>query len=173
MSNVSPATFRQAPLGAKGLQYFKRSPAAVPPPAAKPDQVAVAPSTLIQLPGIAAGQTLKVAQGTYQGTSFSGKAHVNAYDGKTLDLTLDAQAMVFVRVKVRLRFELQPDGSVSFIGQQVKNGEAPVARRLTIQSQQAGQTVFNGPDGRPILLAATPDGGVAIRYGDYAMTLKP
>lgn len=172
---------RPAPLGLKGLSLFlKPAPAPTPAPTsapARPAAMAVdtppAPSTLIQVPGLQAGQTLKVENGSYQGTGFGGRAMVNAYDGKTLDLTLDAQAMVFVRVKVRLRFEMQPDGSVSFIGQQIKNGETPIASRLTIQSQQAGQTVFTGPDGQPILLAATPNGGVAIRYGDYAMTLVP
>jgi hypothetical protein len=163
------------------------APAAnVAPVAVAPDQLSVKPSTLIALPGIQAGQTLKIDKGSFKGHGFGGKATVSAFDGKTLDMMVNAKAMIFIKVNVHMRFELQPDGSVLFVGERVgkkdkaekdsaetANMPEKVGTKLTVRSQKPGETVFNTPDGGTVTLTATPNGGIGIDYDKYKITLKP
>lgn len=129
------------------------------------------------LPGLATGQRLKV-EGKYKGHGFGGKADITHFDGQKLDVTVNASAFVFIKVKVRMKFEAQPDGSVMFLAERLggekKDGEpSKIGTRLQVVSQQAGLTIFQEPSGGQIRMQALPKGGLSISYDQYAITLKP
>jgi hypothetical protein len=183
MSNKIAASAPRTELAPKARQA---APAPTAPTAnAVPvrDQLSLTPTTLIDLPGLQAGQTIKIEKGSFKGHGFGGKATVQAWDGKTLDLMVNAKAFVFIKVNVHMRFELQPDGSVMFVGERVgkkdkkeaqtENMPEKVGTKLKVVSQKPGETIFQTPDGQPVTLKATDKGGLAIAYDKYQITFKP
>lgn len=136
----------------------------------------------LDFPGITAGKTHEI-KGNYKGHGFGGKATVNSFDGKILDLSVNASAMFgLVKVKVHLRFEANPDGTVSFLGERVGkekgdkvDPDAPekAGAKMKVLANRPGLTVLQAPDGNKVTLAGLPGGGLQIAYDQYRIALKP
>lgn len=163
------------PVGSSPLAPRK---AAAPSNVASGDGVSLQSAKPFNLPGVAAGSGYKV-DGSFRGHGFGGKADVNAFDGNTLDTTVNASAMLFIKVKVHLRFEAQPDGTVLFVGERLKGqGDSgktdpsvpqKLGTRLSVVSKQPGQTVMQAPDGNKVTVTSNGKGGFRVTYGAYAI----
>lgn len=143
----------------------------VPAPAPTPAPDSFKPQTLIALPDVRPGQTFQVQRGHYDGYDFGGTAQVLANDGKTLSLRVNAKVF-FVSATVDLKLELQPDGTAKFSA--VKHGDAAAqgATSLSIKSQKPGEVVLAGADGQLVKVQATPDGGLALSFGQNHVLLR-
>jgi hypothetical protein len=176
----------KSPVAAKAVRPVQAREEKPVASAANADQLQLSgASSVFDLPGLAAGQTLKVDKGSsFKGHGFGGKATVTAFDGKTLDLMVNAKAMIFIHVNVHLRFEKQPDGSVRFVGERVKGGDdksdqlgagtpSQVGTALQTVSQEPGKTVFKASNGQLVTVTSVGKGGVQVAYDKYQMVLKP
>lgn len=168
---VRPAAPRQA----------TPAPAATPVAQPKADQFVRQGAQTFNFPGLAAGQRLDV-KGKFQGHGFGGKSTINQFDGKTLDFTVNASAMLgLIRVKVHLRLEANPDGTVNFIGERVKDKNEKVdpntpekaGAKLKVLANRPGMAIFEAPDGQKVTLASLPNGGLQIAYDKYQIAMKP
>lgn len=146
-------------------------PVPAPAPAPTPAPDSFKPQTLIALPDVRPGQTFQVQRGHYDGYDFGGTAQVLANDGKTLSLRVNAKVF-FVSATVDLKLELQPDGTAKFSA--VKHGDAAAqgATTLSIKSQKPGEVVLAGADGQLVKVQATPDGGLALSFGQNHVLLR-
>lgn len=127
------------------------------------DGVSLQSAKSFNLPGVSAGSGYKV-------------------DGNTLDATVNASAMLFIKVKVHLRFEAQPDGTVLFVGERLRGqGDSgktdpslpqEVGTKLTVSSKQPGQTVMQAPDGNKVTVTSNGKGGFRVAYGAYAIGMS-
>lgn len=125
--------------------------------------------------GLAPGQTYKVT-GTIKGRSFKGDAVVNAYDGDTVDLTINASVML-MKVKVHGRLETRPDGSVHALAEQLSGPSIPGApdkaeTDLKVVSAAPNSTVLQAADGSRAAVRATAGGPIVIDFLDSHIELR-
>lgn len=140
-------------------------------------------TTIFDLPGLKPGAKLKIENGSnFKGFGFGGTATVNAFDGKTLDMTVDATVFHFIHVPVHLHFERANDGTICFLGEREKGGSdektpkgtpSKVGAALCTVSDQPGNVVLRAPDGRPVTLHSDAKGNLTIAYGPAEIHLKP
>ncbi|HEY9720785.1 MAG TPA: hypothetical protein V6D47_02160 [Oscillatoriaceae cyanobacterium] len=140
-------------------------------------------STIFDLPGLKPGMKLKIEKGSsFKGFGFGGTATVNAFDGKTLDMTVDAKVFHFIHVPVHLHFERATDGTICFLGERTKGGSddktpkgtpSKVGAALCTITQKPGNVVLRAPDGGPVTLTSDDKGNLSIAYGPAEIHLKP
>lgn len=142
-----------------------------------------------QLAGFTPGAKLEVKDGDYKGHGFGGQATVNAFDSKHMDLDVAASAMMgLVKVKVKLKWDMDDAGNVKFFGGRTDKAPEPgqpanVQKALSIKSQSGDRTVFELPVERngqtvlqDVLVEKTRVKGkdaLHVKYDAYEMTLVP
>lgn len=163
---------RKAPAALEGIrrdaiQLMSAAPA--PRPLAPAVEVKAAAPRL-DLPGLRKGLQLMLARGTrLMGYAIDGTARVDAIDGKSIALTVNASAaMGFVRKVIGLRAETQPNGTMQITAEELNSrGQATktyFSDSLKIVSNRPGHIVLEGPDGRPGALKIGQDGRVTLEH---------
>lgn len=133
-------------------------------------------------PGLVAGKTFDV-KGDFKGNGFGGTAIINTFDGTTLDLTVNASAMLgLVRAQVHVRLESNSDGTVTFLAERTDRAQvdapsedAPnkAGARMKVLTNRPGLTVLQAPNGNQVTVSALPGGGLHVAYDRSEITLNP
>lgn len=164
------------------------APQATPTALMAGDRLTLTTSTpgLFNLPGLSAGQQFSV-NGRYGFwvTNFKGTAQVETYNAKELSILItinEADVRLAghkddVGKAVRLRFQLQDDGTVRFAGDQVggeaiKDAPTNAGDILTVESNKPGRTVLKPSDSDNTVTVASETGKLSIEFSGKRIVLS-
>jgi hypothetical protein len=145
------------------------------PPAPAPVAPAPAPQAnpgTINLPGVQAGMNFAVDNGTVlKGYSVGGSGRVDRFDGKVIDMSVEATAMMgIVKMQLKLHGEMQADGKVHLTASKA-DGSPMFDETLSVVSNQPGRLELKSANGERSSLVSDGRGGITITHGQDILRL--
>jgi hypothetical protein len=142
----------------------------------------------LELPRFVPGAKLEIAEGSFRGIGFGGRATVTKFDADHLELDLRVTKLVF-HIDVKLQFRRDAQGKAQFFGGRPdgkRTGSEPahVKHTMTVTEQTPERTVFefsiddsnSSQSMRTVVVERRQVKGaeaMRITYDRYAMTLAP